>query len=392
MTNKKHPTSRGSIHKNPHRGTWEFVVWVVDPSIPKGKRQVRRKGFLTKRHAEEALGELHTNIRKAIRDGQQIVRKHDSFADFLTNVWIPIIQSATKLKPTTKSYYRFASKYLIENLGHRKLNEITGLQLEKLYSKLRESGKSVSLVRGVHVTAHKAFEYAMREGLITFNPSARIDAPPTSKANPHAWTELEMQQIFEIADADRFWAAWRIFAVTGLRRGELCGLQWSDIHDNYLVVTRTRLVVDGKVITGTPKTSKSARRIPLNKVAIDTLKVWKIAQQEQLRLFGVDSNVHWVFTNEIGGPIDPGHLSKRWNKIIQQANVPIYPLHALRHTFATSLLARRNSPKVVQDLLGHSSITVTLDLYTAALDDLGVDAVESLENQFDRKHQGVIRE
>ena len=133
--------------------------------------------------------------------------------------------------------------------------------------------------------------------------------------------------------------------------------------------------------TGTPKTSKSARKIPLNKVAVDTLKVWKIAQQEQLRLLGIEANPEWVFTNEIGGPIDPGHLSKRWNKIIEQAQVPVYSLHALRHTFATSLLARRNSPKVVQDLLGHSSITVTLDLYTAALDELGVDAVESLENQ-----------
>ena len=81
-----------------------------------------------------------------------------------------------------------------------------------------------------------------------------------------------MQSIFEVADADKFWAAWRIFAVTGLRRGELCGLQWSDIHDNYLMVARTRLVVDGKVITGTPKTSKSARKIPLNKVAIEDRK------------------------------------------------------------------------------------------------------------------------
>jgi integrase len=105
---------------------------------------------------------------------------------------------------------------------------------------------------------------------------------------------------------------------------------------------------------------------------------------EQLRNLGIEVSPEWVFTNEIGGPIDPGHLSKRWNKIIKEAQVPVFPLHALRHTFATSLLARRNSPKVVQDLLGHSSITVTLDLYTAALDELGVDAVESLENQFSK--------
>jgi integrase len=71
-------------------------------------------------------------------------------------------------------------------------------------------------------------------------------------------------------------------------------------------------------------------------------------------------------------------LSKRWRAIVKEAGVPVYSLHALRHTFATALLARNKSPKVVQDLLGHSSITVTLDLYTASLDDLGREAVESL--------------
>jgi integrase len=381
MTLGKRATSQGSVKKNPTRGTWEFVVWVIDPSSPKGKRQVRRKGFPTKRHAEEALSELHAKVRKAIKDGQQIVRKQDTLAEYLQNIWLPVIQSSPRLKPTTKSYYRFAAKYLIKHLGHHKIIEVTGSHLEALYATLRDSGKSASLIRGVHITAHKAFDFAIREGLITWNPSDRIDAPATSKGNPHAWSEAEMQKIFEIADADRFWAAWRLFAATGLRRGELCGLKWSDIHDTHLTVTHTRLVVDGKVIDGTPKTSKSARKIPLNRIATDTLKVWQIAQLEQLRNLGIESAPIWVFTNEIGGPIDPGHLSKRWNKIIKKAKVSTYPLHALRHTFATSLLARRNSPKVVQDLLGHSSITVTLDLYTAALDELGVDAVESLENQ-----------
>jgi integrase len=75
-------------------------------------------------------------------------------------------------------------------------------------------------------------------------------------------------------------------------------------------------------------------------------------------------------------------LSKRWRSIVREADVPAYSLHALRHTFATALLARNKSPKVVQDLLGHSSITVTLDLYTASLDDLGREAVDALDQTF----------
>ena len=110
MTQGKRATSQGSVKKNPTRGTWEFVVWVIDPSSPKGKRQVRRKGFPTKRHAEEALSELHASVRKSVKDGQQIVRKQDTVAEYLKNVWLPVIQASTKLKPSTKSYYKYFGK------------------------------------------------------------------------------------------------------------------------------------------------------------------------------------------------------------------------------------------------------------------------------------------
>lgn len=385
MTNKKHPTSRGSIHKNPHRGTWEFVVWVIDPETPKGKRQVRRKGFVTRKQAEEALGQLHAQIRTAIRDGQQIVRRHDTLEHFLTTHWLPVIIANGKLKPSTISYYRFTSKYLIAGLGSKSLEDLTGGDLTRIYATLAKQGRSRSLVRGVHTTAHKALEFAVREGLITWNPATRADAPPTTKGRPKAWNDEEMRKIFEVADADRYWAAWRLLAATGLRRGELCGLKWEDISENHLIVERTRLVVDGKVIDGTPKTAKSHRMVPLNKIAIDTLKVWKIAQHEELAQLQNANPDGWIFTNAIGGPVDPGHLTKRWGNIVRQAEVEHHSLHALRHTFATSLLARHKSPKVVQDLLGHSSISVTLDLYTAVVDELGFDAVTALEDQFQNR-------
>lgn len=121
------------------------------------------------------------------------------------------------------------------------------------------------------------------------------------------------------------------------------------------------------------------RRIPLNRTAVEALRLHRLAQTEEARLLGLTQAPAWIITNEIGKPIDPSLLSKRWRAIVKEAGVPAYSLHALRHTFATALLARNKSPKVVQDLLGHSSITVTLDLYTASLDDLGREAVEALD-------------
>jgi integrase len=380
-------TSQGSVYRNKTRPTWEFVVWVTDPESKRGKRQVRRKGFTTRRAAEEALVELQTQVRKAAHNGQRIVRKPLTVQQFLEDKWLPTLSLAGRLKESTLSYYRFASRYLVKELGSRAISEVTGGDLTRLYGKLKANGYSTSLIRGIHTTAHKAYAFALREGLVTWNPADRAEAPPTTKGTPRAWTDEEMRKLMDVADRDRYWVAWRLLASTGLRRGELCGLQWSDIEDDDLFVRRTRVVVDSKVRIETPKTARSMRRIPLNRTAKESLQLHRLAQHEEAQLLGLQQAPAWIITNEVGKPIDPSLLSKRWRAIVKKAGVPSYSLHALRHTFATALLARNKSPKIVQDLLGHSSITVTLDLYTANLDDLGREAVASLDEiQFDNHH------
>jgi integrase len=301
---------------------------------------------------------------------------------FLEEKWLPTLALAGRLKESTLSYYRFATRYLVQALGTRAITDVTGSDLTRLYGTLKADGYSVSLIRGIHTTAHKAYAFALREGLVTWNPADRAEAPPTPKGKPHAWTDDEMRKLMEVADRDRYWVAWRLLASTGLRRGEICGLQWSDIEGENLFVRRTRLVVDSQVRIETPKTTRSMRRIPLNRTAREALQLHRLAQNEEASRLGLTQPPAWIITNEVGKPIDPSLLSKRWRSIVREADVPAYSLHALRHTFATALLARNKSPKVVQDLLGHSSITVTLDLYTASLDDLGREAVESLESQF----------
>jgi integrase len=383
---KTRVTSQGSVYRNKDRPTWEFVVWVTDPESKRGKRQVRRKGFTTRKAAEEALVELQTQVRRAARNGQRIVRKPLTVQEFLEDRWLPTLSLAGRLKESTLSYYRFATRYLVKELGSRAISEVTGGDLTRLYGKLKADGYSVSLIRGVHTTAHKAYDFALREGIVTWNPADRAEAPPTAKGRPRAWTDDDMRKLMGVADRDRYWVVWRLLASTGLRRGEICGLQWSDIDGDYLYVRRTRIVVDSKVRIETPKTARSVRRIPLNRTAKEALQLHHLAQSEEVRVLGLTQSPAWIITNEVGKPIDPSLLSKRWRAIVNEANVPAYSLHALRHTFATALLARNKSPKVVQDLLGHSSITVTLDLYTATLDNLGREAVASLDDSHFESH------
>ena len=159
---KKRATSQGSVYKNEQRQTWEFVVWVTDPDTMRGKRQVRRKGFPTRKAAEEALVELQAQVRKAVRDGQRIVRKPLTVKQFLEEKWLPTLTLAGRLKESTLSYYRFATRYLVNTLGNRPITDVTGSDLTRLYGTLKADGYSVSLIRGIHTTAHKAYAFALR--------------------------------------------------------------------------------------------------------------------------------------------------------------------------------------------------------------------------------------
>jgi integrase len=177
---------------------------------------------------------------------------------------------------------------------------------------------------------------------------------------------------------DRLYALWVVLVATGMRRGEALGLRWSDVdlRAATIAIRRARVVVDGWHVAETePKTAKGRRIVPLDSGTVAVLSAHRKAQlAERLRADNAWDDSDLLFVNEVGTPIHPQTITRRFGAIAREAGLPVMPLHSLRHTSATLALAAGIHPSVVQHRLGHSTVSLTLDVYTHAVQSVEADA------------------
>lgn len=165
----------------------------------------------------------------------------------------------------------------------------------------------------------------------------------------------------------------------------LCGLRWPDIDLDLAVlsVRRARVEVDGRVIEKGPKSAASRRTVDLDGETVAVLRQWKVVQlEERLRAGTAWVPEDWVFTNQVGEPWRPDGLTKSFVRAVRTTGLPRTDVKSLRHAHATALLKSGTHPKVVQERLGHSSIQVTMDIYSSVLPGMQREAVERLAHLF----------
>ena len=182
-------------------------------------------------------------------------------------------------------------------------------------------------------------------------------------------------------------ALYVVAVLTGLRQGELLGLKWIDVDlaAGKLTVRRSLKVTEDGLDFAHPKNKASRRSVPLNKTSVSALRSHRLRQNEERVRSRAWCDTDLVFPNHIGGPTDHNNLYYReYKPLLERAGLANegFTFHTLRHTLATTLLMRREHPKVVQSLLGHSSITQTMDTYSHLMDGIGGDAVNGLDEAF----------
>ncbi len=179
---------------------------------------------------------------------------------------------------------------------------------------------------------------------------------------------------------DRLFAAFRLLAMTGCRRGEALGLRWQDVDFEHgrIAVRQTMILVDNRPRLSLPKTKRSRRTVPLDAGTLVILRAHRARQAQERLVFGPGyANSHLVFTRQDGTPVNPRGLSDTFNLLIRDTGLPRIRLHDLRHTFATLALQSGAHPKVVSDRLGHSTISFTLDVYSHSIPSMQEEAAES---------------
>ncbi|MBM7623769.1 integrase [Sporohalobacter salinus] len=249
----------------------------------------------------------------------------------------------------------------------------------------KSGGLSKKSTRRHYVVLNNALKYAVKWQLLEDNPAKIIDAPIPEKPEIQALTQEQLEKLLEAAEGvmhDVIYLA----AYTGMRRGEIFGLRWKDIdfNDGRIQVRQAVSEIRGKgLVYRKPKTSGSIRPIEIDEDIINLLKKRRKTQKEfKMKLRDVYSNEkNLVFTWKDGKAYKPRYATRQFNKIAESVGLEEFRLHDLRHTHATLMLKANVHPKIVQERLGHNSISQTLDTYSHVIPSMQKEALKKMRNR-----------
>ena len=279
------------------------------------------------------------------------------------------------------------------SIAGKELQKLTSDDIQKLYSQLLSKGLSGATVLQFHRIISKALTVAVGKGKILSNPCAKgkVFPPAKEQHEMRVWDEDTLYTFFQEAKDSRFRDFYHLAVLTGMRRSEICALTWDNVDFN----SRT-LSVMGSIhrikglgmVIAPPKTRRSRRQIDLSDEVVDLLRTVRGQQVAMKAVLGNEWNSdNWVFANPEGGPTVPDQVTQEFARIIKKAALPHIRLHDLRHQCATLLFKRGVSAKVMSELLGHSSISITLDTYSHVLPGMQREAVSLLDGIVTRQNR-----
>lgn len=320
--------------------------------------------------------------------------------DFTLTTWYDYWRNHYKImtvkQGTIESYDKIFSMYVEPFLGDEKLEGITGDKLQSLYNELAVNDYAKATLSLIHALLSNMFRYAYRLQLIEKNPLELVELPRCrEKKSRRVLSRTEQELLLKYAKGTEIDALVFLALATGMRIGEIVGLTWNHINfekgEIYVceILKRSR---NGEFYKDSPKTKKSVRVIPMLPQLAERLKKYREIKEWQNTYRGVDGQLHQklgnlVFTRPDGTPYSDQIICRLLRRVVAQINrddirfEPITP-HCLRHTFATRALENGIPAKVVQELLGHSSITLTLDLYTHVLYQTKNDEMQKMSALF----------
>ena len=301
--------------------------------------------------------------------------------------WLADTVKGTVRTSTYERNEEIVRLHIKPSLGRVGLKKLTPTHVRGLYSEKLDSGLAPATVRRIHSTLHKALSQAVSDGIVPRN-AAHVKAPRPAPEEIRPLSEDEARAFLDAArqSGERFEALYVLAITTGLRRGELLGLRWddADLEFGTLRVGRALVREGGRHTLGETKTRRGRRQINLTPRTVNALKKHRKKQlEEKMKLAGLYKDHDLIFASGVGTPVNPENLVKRsFKPLLKKAGLPEIRFHDLRHTCATLLLSRGVHPKLVQELLGHATIAMTLDTYSHYLPSMGDQAAGAMGNAF----------
>jgi integrase len=364
--------ARGSVQK---RGeSWTAIV-DLPADAATGKRRQKRITARTKREVELRVSALIQASQVGFTDAGKLTVR-----DFF-NRWLDATSST--LRPVTVRRYRdLVRLHIVGVVGNCPLSKLAAADVQQLYAD-RLTHLSPTTVRYIHAVLHHALSDAVKWGLLVRNVTDAVEPPKKARNEMRVWNADQANRVLAAAAEDPLETLWRLSVFTGMRRGELLGLKWSDVDIEAPALFVQRALSRGltaRLEEGEPKSRAGRRRIAVSPSVVESLKRHRTRQLEHRLAAGEAYEYRgYVFANEMGGHLHPNVLYRQFRSLITRAGVPTIRFHDLRHTSATLLLAEGVHGKIVQERLGHSNIAMTLDLYSHVSADMQRDAAQRLE-------------
>lgn len=345
--------------------------WVAAVSGVDGRGRVYRYG----KTRAEAAAKL-TKALKAVQDGLPIPGERQTVGQYL-EAWLEDSAKPTIRPATYDSYACLVRMHLVPELGHVPLAKLTPQQVQALLNRKLASGlapRRVAMIRGVLRTA---LNQALRWGRVARNVATLVSPPRASHFEVRPLDPAQARAFLEAVRGDRLEALYTVALAIGLRQGEALGLRWDDVDldAGVLHVRHALQRIDGRPQFVEPKSARSRRTIVLPNLVGDALRVHRVRQTEQrLAVGGEWEENGFVFTTAFGRPLNDSNVTHMFQRHLARAGLPRQRFHDLRHACASLLLAQGVSPRVVMELLGHSQITLTLNIYSHVMLGLQADA------------------
>lgn len=375
---------RGHVRRR-GKNSWAIVLEIGRDAV--GKRQ--QKWHSVKGSREDADIELAKLLNK-LHTGSYVRTSRLTVREYLKR-WLADYAKANVSNKTFERYDEIVRIHLVPSLGHHRLSALQPLHIQSCYSEAmlngrkdrKEGGLSAQTVLHHHRLLREALQQAVRWQLLARNPADSVEPPRPIRREMAVLTEGQTVELLKSLEATRLYVPVLLAVTTGLRRGEILALKWEDLDFDRATLTVRRSLerTNHGVHLKEPKTRKGRRVVALPQMTIHALRRHKAEQaKERLALGPAYRDSGFVCARICGTPMDPSELTAGFAAHIREQDLPTIRFHDLRHGHATHLLRQGVHPKVVSERLGHSTIGITLDVYSHVMPDMQKEAALRIES------------
>ncbi|MFB6841176.1 tyrosine-type recombinase/integrase [Streptomyces sp. NPDC056361] len=369
---KRNPNGAGTITQRKD-GRFQAAVYVLQPDGTRARKFAYGKTWAecdTKRRA----------LLDKVDNGVPVPTRSMKLAEWLP-YWLDNIVKPRRKKTTAAKYEVHVRLYLVPLIGSKRLESLSVADVRRFLVQV-EKKTSAATAKESHRVLRTALTAACREELVTRNVATLVEPPTVTARELSPWSLDETLDFLAAARKDPLYAAFVLAIALGFRRGEVVGLRWEnvDLDKREIRVRTQRQRVAGEVYEDDPKGRRRKQTLPLPAICVAPLRWQRLKQAAARERAGEKwTDTGYVFTTRTGQPIEPRNLYRSFTRVAKNADLRVVRLHDARHGTATLLTAAGVPPRVVMEILGHSQIAVTMNVYTHVVQDTQREAVSHMD-------------